>query len=253
MLKNLRSIDERRDLIVPGDTVATTTFSLHHFTDLANESVKDHGFFAVALSGGSTPKTLYERLSSHPYDAMIPWEKLYLFWSDERSVPPDHPDSNYRMAMEAGFKNMPIPKNQIHRMEAEKDIQKNAEMYEKTIKDALQGRPFDLIMLGMGDDGHTASLFPNTEALKVTDKLVVANHVPQHNTWRMTMTFTCINQALNIALYTIGASKKFMLSKVLLSSEDLPARKIGTKEHKALWIADEAAAQIVLTEKLKTG
>jgi 6-phosphogluconolactonase len=244
------ALDERRDLVVPGDNIATLSFAADHFISVANEAVDQHGFFAVALSGGSTPKALFERLCHPPYESQLPWKKIHLFWSDERAVPPSDPESNYHMAMEAGFNKMPIPSSQIHRMIAENEIQKNAEEYEKTIKDVLKDKPFELVMLGMGDDGHTASLFPNTEGLNISDRLVIANFIPQKNTWRMTMTFTCINQASHIAIYALGASKKFMLAKVLLSkTEEFPAQRVGSKEHKALWIADEAAADLVLSEK----
>lgn len=236
------SLDERRDLIVPGDHNATVKFCIEHFIGIARKAIADHGHFFVALSGGSTPKTIYEHLTRAPYQAQIDWSKVHLFWSDERSVPPDRPESNYHMAMEAGLKLMPIPPTQIHRMRAEDNIHKHAEEYEQIIRETLKGKPFDLVMLGMGDDGHTASLFPDTEGLKSHGRLVIANYIPQHQTWRMTLTFDCINQASNIAIYVLGASKKEMLAKVLSSSDVYPSQKVGTKEHKALWIADEAAA-----------
>lgn len=228
-------------------------FCIEHFEAIAKQSVKDHGAFYVALSGGSTPKTIFEHLTVHSQLSETEWKKIHLFWSDERAVAPTHSDSNYKMAMDAGLAKMPIPSEHIHRMQAEDNIEANAERYEQQIKKTLQNRPFDLIMLGMGDDGHTASLFPHTEGLKAKGKLVVANYLPDKKVWRMTMTFDCINYARNIAVYVLGAQKKFMLSEIFFSEEDfdrLPAQRVGTKEHKALWIADEAAA-MELIEKLK--
>lgn len=241
------SIDSRRDLAVPGDHKATIAFCLDHIAKLSQESIKDHGAFFIALSGGSTPKTIYQHLTQPPYRDQIEWSGWHLFWSDERSVPPEDPASNYHMAMEAGFKRMPIPAAHIHRMHAEDNIQKNADAYEADIRKTLQGRPFDLIMLGMGEDGHTASLFPGTAGLQAAGKLIIANFIPQQNTWRMTMTFDCINQASHIAIYVLGASKKEMLAKVLTSPQQLfPSQRVGTPQHKALWIADTDAASLLL-------
>lgn len=241
--------DERRNLLVPGDQNATLHLCLRHFITLCQQAIQQHGEFYVALSGGSTPKALFEHLCVPPYSEQIDWKHIWLFWGDERSVAPEHSESNYRMAMEAGFKSMPIPASHIYRMHAESEIQKNALNYEKEIQNALKGRPFDLIMLGMGEDGHTASLFPHTEALKVKGRLVVANYIPQKNTWRMTFTYECINQAKNIAIYVLGASKKHILAEVLKSKNQFnlyPIQAIGTKENKALWIVDEAAAAELL-------
>jgi len=231
-------IDERRRLEIVGDKEATTKFCVDHWVSAAKGAIDDHDAFYVALSGGSTPKVIFESLKN----LSLPWEKIHLFWSDERSVPPDDPSSNYKMAMDAGLKGR-VPDSQIHRMCAEGDIEQGAIDYERAIKTTLAGRPFDLVMLGMGDDGHTASLFPGTAALQEKNRLVVANHVPQKETHRMTMTFPCINSALNIAIYVLGASKEEMLPRVL-SCDDLalPASHVGTKERPALWIADQSAA-----------
>lgn len=238
-----KPLDERRDLIVPGDQTNTITFCVEHFVHLAQISVRDHNAFFVALSGGSTPKAIFSLLTTPAYKDLVPWNKCHLFWSDERAVPSDNAESNYHMAMQSGLEKMAIPIKQIHRMHAEKEIEKNALAYEQTIKETLKGKPFDLIMLGMGEDGHTASLFPDTEALKITDRQVVANFVPQKECWRMTFTYPCIHSASNIAIYVIGSSKKKMLSEVLFSpAQEFPICQVGTAAHKALWIADEAAA-----------
>jgi 6-phosphogluconolactonase len=237
--------DERRRLIVPGDHNTTLTFCVQHFISVCRHAIEHHGYFFAALSGGSTPKALFERLTTPPYASQIDWQRVVLFWSDERAVPPGDSESNYRMAMEAGLGNMGIPASQIHRMRAESSIGSHALEYEKEIQRVLQGAPFDLMMLGMGEDGHTASLFPNTEGLHANHRLAIANFIPQKNTWRMTLTFDCINAASHIAVYVLGASKKHTLSQVLngpCKFDLLPSQRVGTKEHPALWIADEAAA-----------
>ncbi len=247
-----RDLDERRKIIVPGDAQMTTIFCVEHFVSVAKQAIKDHGAFFAALSGGSTPKAIFECLTAPPYDQMIEWNKVHLFWSDERSVAPNHSDSNYHMAMQAGLSKMPIPEQQIHRMKAEENIENSALAYEQEIATALQGRTFDLVMLGMGEDGHTASLFPHTEGLNIQNRLVIANYIPSKQTWRMTLTFDCINEAENIAIYVLGAQKKAMLCSVLFSRyqfETYPIQKVGTPTHKALWIADHAAAEEIIAQK----
>lgn len=243
------NIDDRRTLVIPGDATTTVAYAAQHWSDCCHEAVRTHGEFFVALSGGSTPKAIFEQLTKPPYREQIPWDKIHFFWSDERNVPPNNPESNYHMAMEAGLKNMPIPAFHIHRMLAEIDIERGAENYEATIRKILPTRIFDFIMLGMGEDGHTASLFPHTQALSVKDRWIVANHIPQKNTWRMTMTYPCINSARHIAIYVIGASKNSMLTQVLRGPDnplEWPSQKVGTPSHRALWIADSAAAEQLL-------
>lgn len=244
MLKGhkIRSRDQRRDWVVPGNEQETLDFAVQHLMAHAKEAIDDHGFFAIALSGGSTPKAIYEKLCTSPQKEQIEWSKWHLFWSDERSVPSDHPDSNYYMAMESGFKNMGIPKEQIHRMKGEGDIEAHALSYETLILQVLKGRGFDFMMLGMGDDGHTASLFPYTEALQAKNRLVVANWVPKLSTWRMTMTYKAINGSECIVVYVLGAKKLEMLKRVLSSEmhfEELPSQGVGTQAHKALWVTDQ--------------
>jgi 6-phosphogluconolactonase len=237
-------IDDSKNIIIPGDYQKTLLFCVEYFITICKQSIEDHGFFAVALSGGSTPKAIFEKICSTPYREQINWNCIHLFWSDERALPPDNLDSNFHMAMSAGFNKMPIPNNQIYRMEAESAIESNAIKYEATIHRVLGRRPFDLIMLGMGEDGHTASLFPSTEGLKATDRLCIANYVPQKKCWRMTLTFTCINQASHICIYVLGANKKKMLAQILFPPKKIktfPIEYVGTPQSKALWVADEAA------------
>lgn len=232
-------LEKRARLIIPGDSQTTLGYCVDHFIKTAREAIQAKGHFHVALSGGSTPKAIFEHLSQKP--SALDWTKVHLFWSDERSVPPTSPDSNYRMAMES-FKKLPIPAAHIHRMVAEDNIVANAQAYGALIAK----HPLDLVLLGIGDDGHTASLFPHTNALHAHHELVVANHVPQHNTWRMTFTYPCINSASHIVVYVLGAGKREILAKAFLEPPGTyPIQAVGTLTHPALWIADVAAASLV--------
>lgn len=228
-------------LIIPGKYEETLRYAVEHFVTLCRDAISDHGAFYVALSGGSTPKAIYELLCQGEFKDEIEWEKVHLFWSDERSVPPDHPESNFKMAMKAGFAKVDIPPAHIHRMIAETDIEKNALAYEKTIRKVVGERTFDLVMLGMGEDGHTASLFPHTGALKIRGRLAAPNFIPEKNTWRMTLTFDAINAASHIVFYVMGNSKKERLSVVFSTPLTLPCQKVGTIDNPALWIVDEMA------------
>jgi len=240
--------DERRLLALPGDHDETLNFAVENWLEIAAKSIEDHDFFAVALSGGSTPKKIFEKLAKMP--DVIDWTKVYLFWGDERSVSPNAKGSNYRMAIEeSGLGTLPILTKHIFRMVAEADIEANAIAYEEIINDKLGSHPFDLVMLGMGDDGHTVSLFPHTEALHAKGKLVVANFVPQQKTWRMTLTYECINRARHVCLYVMGAGKSEVLERVLTSDlnfEEYPSQNIGTKSNPVLWIVDRAASKKLL-------
>ncbi len=238
----LTSWDERRDLAITGDEKATIAFAADHWIRLAKNAIKHSGRFAVALSGGSTPKAIFTYLAEQPN--ALDWSRVWLFWSDERSVGPDHPDSNYHMAMTAGLNKLPLLPQNIFRMKAENEIEKHAAEYEEIIQGKLGDNLFDLVMLGLGEDGHTASLFPNTKALKETRHLVKANHVPEKNTWRMTFTFPCINKSQCSAIYALGKGKADIAKQVLKAKlpSPWPASFVGTKERKALWILDDLAS-----------
>lgn len=236
-----RSFDERRILAVPGNKEETLDFCVQHWISCAQEAISARGRFCVALSGGSTPKAIFEKLPQQKLD----WSKVWVFWSDERSVASTHPESNYRMAMDTGLDQLPIPSEQVFRMVAETDIDDNARAYCELIRQHVPDQRFDLIMLGMGDDGHTASLFPHTKGLRRLDELVVANWVEQKDTWRMTFTFACIDRARAAAVYVIGDSKAPMLKQVLAGKYqpvELPSQRLGTEDTPVLWIADSGAA-----------
>jgi 6-phosphogluconolactonase len=243
-MTKVRFFDERRDIALPGNTEASIRFSAEHFITIGKRAINERGQFNVALSGGSTPKAIYKSFLENNFRNDIDWDRLFLFWSDERAAPPDHKDSNYKMAMDEAFATLPVPANHIFRMKAEQNIEAHALEYENIIKERFEA-VFDLVMLGIGEDGHTASLFPYTHGLHSGPRLVVANFIPEMNTWRMTLTASCINQARNIAIYSLGKKKSSILKTVLYGDylpDRYPVQQIGTPSNKALFIADDDAA-----------
>lgn len=236
----------RRNIVIPGDAEETTLFCTRQFLQVAQDAIAHQGIFTVALSGGHTPHAIFKELSKPLYHQALDWTKVLCFWSDERNVPSDHPDSNYANAMRAGLADIPFLPENIFRMPAEGEIEASALAYEQLIRQKIPSLRFDLIMLGMGEDGHTASLFPRTHGLHTKDRLVIANYVPQKKTWRMTLTYECIHMANLICIYAIGENKAKMIAEVLLGTYDpdnLPAQRVGTPSHKALWILDKAASE----------
>jgi len=210
------------------------------------------GVARIAISGGSTPKRMFTILADpeKPYAAGTPWDKLELFWVDERCVPPTHPESNFKMTREALLDHVPLPAARIHRMEGELDPAEAAARYESDIRNTfrLEGAEtpiFDLILLGMGDDGHTASLFPHTAALQELSLIVTANHVPQKDTWRITLTKPVINHGRQVAFLIEGTPKADILAKVLLGPYDpetLPSQLIRPANGRLSFLLDAAAA-----------
>ena len=246
--KYTQSYDDRRDLIVLNNGKEAILFCTKQFIQIAKKSIADHHSFTVALSGGTTPNAIFTELSKEIYQYELDWNKVFLFWSDERSVPPNHPESNYHMAMQAGLSKLPIPKEHVFRMNAENDIEKNALQYEKNILSIIPSGQFDLVMLGMGEDGHTASLFPFTKGLETKDHLVIANYVPQKETWRMSLTYNCIQSAKHIFIYVMGKNKAEMVAKALkgpFTPNSIPIQQIGTDNSKAVWILDKDASEAI--------
>ena len=183
--------------------------------DAAERAVREKDSFSLALSGGHTPQGLYELLASKPYRPRIDWTKLDLFFGDERCVPPDSDQSNFRMANDAMISKVPIPAARVHRMRGEIDPQAAAKEYGELLKAKFGDGGLDMILLGMGDDGHTASLFPHTAALGETKHRCVANHVEKLNTWRITMTAPFINRAAAVMIIAAGKDKAARLHEVL--------------------------------------
>jgi 6-phosphogluconolactonase len=215
----------------------------------ANAAVAERGRFSIALSGGSTPKNLYTLLATNAR-ATLPWEKMYFFWGDERHVPPDDAESNYRMANEAMLAKVPVPAGNVFRVPAENpDAAAAAEAYEKTLRKffAVQAGEFprfDLILLGMGPDGHTASLFPETAALAEKSRWVVANWVEKMKTSRITLTLPVLNAAGCVAFLVSGADKAPVLREVLegkAPGEKYPSKLVRPSDGKLIWFVDRAA------------
>ena len=188
-----------------------------HLAGMAEECVTTRGRFSIALAGGSTPRRLYQILGSPPYAARTMWYRWHVFWGDERCVQPEHADSNYRMAKEELLDHVPIPESQVHRMRGEVPPQEAAAEYETVVRDAFQepAPSFDLMLLGLGDDGHTASLFPGSDALQEKERLVVATKATDIQGRRITFTFSLINAAKEVAFLVTDESKAEALRRVL--------------------------------------
>ena len=222
------------------------------FDGAVREAVRDRGICRVALAGGSTPNGLYARLARDPWRGRLPWDAIEVFWGDERHVPPDHPDSNYQMAAGALLSRVPIPAARIHRVLAEDpDPEAAAAAYEAEVRAAFatpDGVPqFDLILLGLGSDGHTASLFPETSALAERQRLVVANWVRAMNTHRITLTLPVLNAARVVLFMVAGADKATAVHAVLQggSSAPLPAALVQPSSGRLVWLLDTAAARLL--------
>ena len=218
------------------------------FAARASEAVRTRGRFTIALSGGSTPKGLYTLLGNDVVPS-IPWGRICFFWGDERHVPPDHPDSNYRMAYEAMLVKVPVSLQNVFRIHAElKDADAVAVAYEQDLKAFFNLRPgefprFDLTLLGLGPDGHTASLFPGTTALHEKERLFVANWVDKFKAYRFTLTLPVLNQSACVMFLVSGQEKSEILREVLENpSADLPAQKVRPADGRLLWLVDRAAA-----------
>ena len=214
--------------------------------ETAQASVSARGRFTIALSGGNTPIKLFELLASDPFRGRIPWEKTLVFWGDERCVPPDHKDSNYKLAYDLLLSKVPVPEANVFRMKGEAASPTEAAVeYEGLLKRTFEERPFpkfDLMLQGMGDDGHTASLFPGSPALGETQKWVVANRVEKLKAFRLTVTFPVINAARRTLMLIGGANKAEILYKVLGGlSVGYPVERVKPVGD-FLWLLDAGAA-----------
>jgi 6-phosphogluconolactonase len=207
-----------------------------YFVARSSEAVAQKGFFTVALSGGSTPKALYQLLAES-FQAQAPWSRTHFFWSDERHVPPDHPDSNYRMTNEAMLSHVPVPEGNVHRIHGENpDAAEAAREYEQTVQQ------LDLILLGLGPDGHTASIFPGSEVLHETVRLVAAPWVEKFNTYRITMTLPLLNSGASVLFLVSGAEKAEILKEVIEGPKKYPAQFVQPTHGQLLWMLDKDAA-----------
>ncbi|HEY8923002.1 MAG TPA: 6-phosphogluconolactonase [Polyangia bacterium] len=217
------------------------------FVALAAAAVAARGRFTVALSGGSTPKALYARLAVPACASRIDWTRVHVFWGDERCVPPDDASSNFRMAREALLDHVPVPAAQVHRLRGEDDPTAAAAAYERELRGAFPdgAARFDLVLLGMGDNGHTASLFPRLSAVRETARWVVAERVDEVGMWRLTLTPPALNGAAAVVFLVAGRDKAAMLARVLEGPRDidlLPVQAVAPVDGTVTWLIDAAAA-----------
>jgi 6-phosphogluconolactonase len=236
--------------IVP-DAAALNRVAAAEFRSAADSAIAEHGWFRVALSGGNTPRTVYELLAAE-YKTALRWEKVHIFFGDERHVPPDHPDSNYRMANEALLSQVPIPAENVHRVRTELDPEVAAKDYEEQIRAEFELKNnevprFDMILLGLGPDGHTASLFPGTAALNETSRLVAPNWVEKFHTFRITLTFPVLDHAAEDLFLVSGQDKAQILKAVLgpQGATDYPAQRVRPENGRLLWLLDQDAASLL--------
>ncbi len=230
-------------------------YAADKFVEIATEAIEKRGQLTVALAGGSTPKSLYQLLASDKFKDKIDWSRVFFFFGDERNVLPGDAQSNFRMANENLFEPLQIPDPYIFRWKTEtKDAKKIAEDYETAIfvffaLDKEAGFPrFDLILLGMGADGHTASLFPMTEALHETEKIAVANDVEKLQATRLTLTFPVINNAANIIFLVAGKEKAEVLQSVLegkFEPDKFPSQNVRNSNGNLFWLVDQNAAGLL--------
>ena len=221
------------------------------FHDSAIRAVEKLDHFVVALAGGSTPRLLYQRLTESPYRERVPWDKTFFVFGDERCVDPDDEASNYRMAKETLFDPLEIPAHRVLRMKGEETPADAARRYAVRLGDLFLTRPtpgFDLVLLGIGTDGHTASLFPGTEALAETERWVVANHVPRLDSWRLTLTFPALNKAKRVMFMATGESKARIVAEAfggVEHPEPYPCERVTPLRARREVLVDHEAASMI--------
>jgi 6-phosphogluconolactonase len=241
------------NVTVVSDNAATAQVAAERLVRIANAAVAARGRFMLALAGGATPRTMYARLSLPPFVDRVPWAKTWVFFGDERAVPPEHPESNYRMAYDTLLAKVPLPPEQVFRMRGEaEDLDAAAADYARQLADAFGTRRgeiprFDLVLLGVGIDGHTASLFPGSPVLKDIFRTVVAVHaaeaaIPE----RLTLTLQVLTAARHALLLASGPEKAKVVKAVLVDGSNVPAGMVvPTQGGRLDWILDRAAASLL--------
>lgn len=248
-------VSSQPEIRVFPDLLSLSRAAATEFAMRAREAVQARGVFSVILSGGSTPKTLYSLLADDPrFREELAWEKVHFFFSDERNVPPDHPDNNYRMVSRALLSKIPAPPRNVHRMATElADAAAVADYCEQMLGEFFELSPqafprFDLVLLGLGAEGHTASLFPGSAALKETKRLAVAAWVEALEAWRITLTLPVLNNASEVAFLVSGAEKAEALRSVLEGPSDpshWPAQAIQPTSGRLVFFVDQEAARLL--------
>ena len=234
-------------MTVFNDTAALSQAAAELFVQTAREAVDRNGRFTVALTGGSSPVEMYRLLAQAPYRDQVPWQQTYIFWGDERWVPLTDERSNAKMAQDTFLNQVPVPRDQVYPMWGAGEPEEFALHYEQVLQKHFhqQAPAFDLILLGMGDDGHTASLFPGTEVLNETSRWVWAYYLAPQSMYRITLTAPLINQARKILFLTFGPNKAAALHEVREGARNpnkYPSQLIQPQSGEVLWFVDEAAA-----------
>lgn len=237
----------KSDIKIFPDATALARAAATHIVELAQAAIALNKRFSVALSGGSTPEPMYRLLATPEFDRHIDWKYVHLFWSDERCVPPDHPESNYGLAWRSFIDHVPISMDNLHRILGEEDPIVAAETYEQELKDHFKSSlpHFDLVLLGLGEDGHTASIFPGSPAATESKRLVLAVQHPKSNQWRITLTLPAINAASNVTFLVSGASKREILRIVrsgIKAPEEIPASAVEPRHGRTAWMVDGAVS-----------
>ena len=232
-----------------------TAAAAERFIAAADAAIAATETFSVALSGGSTPRSLFTLLASPAYAARVQWQRVHIFWGDERCVPPDDEESNYRAARELLLDHVPLREGNIHRIRGEDAPEDAAELYERELRRAFEtptgppradaGARLDLVLLGLGNNGHTASLFPHLQAVREQTRWAMAENVEVLQMWRVTLTPAILNQAAEILFIVSGRDKAEILRRVLYGArtpDDLPAQVIAPESGRLSWLVDAAAA-----------
>ena len=240
---------------VIADAAALAAAAAERFVVAADHAIADRGRFIVALSGGSTPRRTFELLAREPFASRVNWSRVHVVWGDERCVPPTSAESNYRMARESLLDHVPIPLENVHRMHGEDDPERAAASYEMTLRTLFQtlngppsaepGRNIDLALLGLGDNGHTASIFPGSAIVDEQARWVLSEYVSAVSMWRITMTAPLLNASTEILCLVSGRTKASILRQVLegpRNPRELPAQLIAPTLGRTEWLVDRAAA-----------
>src|ERR1051326_342212 len=229
------------------DAAALADAAARHIVELGQAAIDARGAFSIALSGGSTPRELHRRLASSPLVSQLDWSCVHVFFGDERCVPPDDADSNYRMAFETLLSHVPVPESHVYRLHGEAPPESAAADYEQDLRAFFGNEPprLDLILLGMGDNGHTASLFPGLNAVHEQKRWVVAENVAEVGMWRITLTPVVLNLAREVLFLVAGSGKAAMLRQVLegpFAPAERPAQIVRPSPGEVIWLVDAAAA-----------
>lgn len=238
------------EILVGADLDETIRIAAGQFAALARKISAEGRLVTVALSGGGTPRRLFQALAAEPFAPIIPWRSIHFFWGDERNVPPSHPDSNYAMANDLLLSRVPVPPANIHRIPTgDGTAIEAADLYERTLREkvpaAHQLPRLDYNLLGLGTNGHTASLFPHRPTLHEQHRLVVADHIEEVNFWRVSLTVPVLNNAAQITFLVVGEDKAAVVKQVIQGARDVestPAQLISPRDGTLTWILDSAAA-----------